>query len=314
MNTESGIDISVIITVSEVRDDFAQIYEDVRASLARIQKRCEFIFVEHADSAHARERISSLRDSHPDEVRLLSLRSVFCESDALAAGFSSARGRVIMVLPVYFQVQPRELDKLIAPLERDFDLIAARRVKRTDALLNRFESAVFNGLVRRLIGIDIHDLGCGVLAMRKEVADSLDLYGDMFRFMPVLAHRQGYRIGEVKIAHLKRRKKSGVYAPGVYLRRLFDIITLFFIVKFTKKPLRFFGLTGATIFFFGTLVNFYLMIVKFLGNPLANRPLLIMGTLFMVLGIQLVSIGLIGELIIFIHARRLKEYRVEKIV
>jgi glycosyltransferase involved in cell wall biosynthesis len=314
MHTEEKVDVSIIMTVCEAVDDVASTYEGVSVVLRRLNKTYEFLFVEHADSPHARAKINSLRDSFPRQVRMINLRSVFGESDALSAGFAHARGKLVLVIPAYFQIDLREIDRLLLPLDTEYDLVSARRIKRKDSALNRAESRVFNWLVRRLIGVEVHDLGSGVVAMRKEVADSLDMYGDMFRFIPILAHRQGYKITEALLTHVPRRKKSGLYAPGIYVRRLLDIVTLFFVIKFTKKPLRFFGLNGAAIFFLGTVINLYLVFYKFLGNPVANRPLLILGTLFMVLGIQLVSIGLIGELVIFVHARKLKEYRIEKIV
>ena len=165
-----------------------------------------------------------------------------------------------------------------------------------------------------MTGIEAHDLGCGVIAMKKEVALSLDVYGDLFRFIPLLAYQQGYRIGEIKVPHIKRRKKSGFYGIGVYSRRLLDILTLFFLVKFTKKPLRFFGLIGFGIFGAGTAINMGLTIQRTMGKALADRPMLILGVLLMVLGIQLFSIGLIGEIIIFTHAQKVKEYKIDEIL
>lgn len=308
------IDISVIVTVSDNIGDFGLIYKQISSVLEKRGKPFEIIFVEHADSRHAREKITTLRDRHPERISLMSLRSVFNESDALSAGFHQARGDIILVLPVYYQIDLAEIDRLFTPLQGDCDLVLARRIQRRDNLLNRIESSVFNWLVRVLMRVDVHDLGSGIIAMRKEVALALDMYGDMFRFIPVLAFRQGYSITETDLNHVCRTKKSGLYSPGIYVRRLLDIITLFFIIKFTKKPLRFFGVNGSVIFLAGSLINLYLVIYKFMGNPVADRPLLILGTLLMVLGIQLVSIGLIGELIIFVHARKLKEYHVEKIV
>lgn len=314
MHTEQKVDITVIVTVSECRDDFTDIYSQISAALGTAKKSFEVIFVEHADSVHAREKINAVIERNQGSVRLITLRSVFNESDALGVAFSEARGGIVLVLPVYYQIDVGQIASLLTPLDAECDLVSARRIHRKDNLLSRSESRVFNWLVRRLMGTDVHDLGSGVVAMKKDVALSLDLYGDMFRFIPVLAFRQGFKIREVGIKYMARRKKTGLYSPGIYVRRLLDIITLFFIIKFTKKPLRFFGINGAVIFFLGLIIDLYLVAYKFMGNPVANRPLLILGTLLMVLGVQLISIGLIGELIIFIHARQLKEYRIERIV
>lgn len=316
-HTLSSVNVAVILTVTHTAKTLEQIYAQLSQELINLEQRYEFIIVENLDQdqkAGIRATVSELQRRNPGLIRLLSLPSVFTESDALVAAFSCARATNVLVVPAYSLFDFRQIQKLLRPLAEGNDLVSAWRVNRKDSLLIRIQSRIFNGLVRRLIGLKIHDLGCGVMAMRREVAESLDIYGDMFRFIPVLAFRHGFQITEVPLEHVVQERKRVFYGPGTYVRRLLDIATIFFLVKFTKKPLRFFGLSGSAVFFMGTIVNMYLSFHKFLGNPIANRPLLILGTLFMVLGIQLVSIGLVGELIIFTHARKLKEYLVEKIL
>ncbi len=316
MNEEKNkhIDISVVVTITDDAEGIEQVYEAFSQKLAGMNKTFEFIFVQQVENESMWSCLQELYKKYSD-IRVIRLRSVFGESVALSAGFEQARGDYILTLPIYFQISPADIDKILLPLGKEYDLVTAWRYPRADSLLNRVESKIFNWLVCRITGIQVHDLGCGVTGMSREVALSLDIYGDLFRFLPILAYRLGYRIGEVKVSHCKRLKKSGVYGVGVYVRRLLDILTLFFIVKFTKKPLRFFGLLGFGCFGLGFISGLWLTAIKLLTNkPIADRPLLILAVLLIVLGIQLLSIGLIGEIIIFTHAKKIKEYNIEKIL
>ena len=306
-------DVSIIVTISESTSELENIYQEFSQKLENMDKSCEFVLVQYTDYPGLWDILQGLHKKYAN-VKVIKLRSVFSESVALSAGFEKAEGKYILTLPMYFQIDLDDIDKILLPLEDKFDLVTAWRHPRKDALLNRIESWVFNWFVSKMTGIEVHDLGCGVTGMTKEVTSSVDIYGDLFRFIPILVHRQGYRVGEVKIRHVKRLKKSGLYGIGLYVRRLLDILTLFFLVKFTKKPLRFFGLIGSGFFGLGFIIGLYLTIYKLLGNAIGNRPLLILGVLLMVLGIQLLSIGLIGEVIIFTHAKKVKEYNIEKIL
>jgi hypothetical protein len=174
---------------------------------------------------------------------------------------------------------------------------------------------VFHWLTARLTGAVFHDLTCGLRGMTREVAESLTLYGDLHRFIPVLAKRQGFRIAEVAVGQHPLDHGMRLRAPGVYLRRMLDILIVLFLAKFTKKPLRFFGLIGMLLFVGGSAVTLYLGLYRLLGfGGIAERPLLLLGVLLMVLGVQLLSIGLIGEIVIFTHARQLKDYKVQEIL
>jgi len=313
ISSNKQVDISIVVTISEKVTDLEKIYLQFLEKMLSLQKSCEFIFVYSLDYSGLWATLEELQRKYSN-IKIIKLRSVLSESVALSIGFENAKGKYILTLPVYFQISPDDIEKILQPLEAGYDMVTAWRYPRYDSFLNRLESKLFNWISRKLTGINLHDLGCGVTAMTKEVAGSLDIYGDLFRFMPILANRQGYRVGEVKVSHFRRIKKSGIYGIGVYIRRLLDILTIVFLVKFTKKPLRFFGLIGSLLFGSGFIISIHITIHKFLGNPIADRPLLILGVLLIVLGIQLISIGLIGEIIIFTHAKKIKEYNIEKIL
>ena len=160
-----------------------------------------------------------------------------------------------------------------------------------------------------------HDISCGLRVMRRQVAQELPLYGDFHRFIPLLAYQRGFTVEEVVVQQSQHDAPPRIYAPGVYLRRLLDVLTLFFLFKFAKKPLRFFGLVGSTLLGMGGCITGYMGVYRLLGfGPIADRPLLLFGVLLMVLGVQLFSIGLLGEIIIFTHARHVKEYQIDEVL
>jgi hypothetical protein len=213
-------------------------------------------------------------------------------------------------------VVPSEIHRVLAALgEGDTDLVVSRRFPRIDSLFNRCQGKVFHWMVRFLTGTIYQDISCGLRAMKHRVVDEVQLYGDLHRFLPLLAFQRGFKVVEIPVQQHRFDVKQRIQSPGVYLRRIIDIFTLFFLFKFTSKPLRFFGLVGSSLFVGGGLITSYLGIYRILGfGGIADRPLLILGVLLIVLGIQLFSIGLLGEIIIFTHARTTKEYQVREVL
>jgi glycosyltransferase involved in cell wall biosynthesis len=312
---ELACHISVIVPITERHDDLQEIYQQTANMLGRLERSVEFIFVVDGQKfAPAFEQLCEMQKAH-SELRVILLSKTFGEATALAVGFEQARGQIIITLSPYFQVEPVELLKMIARLEAGVDLVISRRYPRIDSVFNRAQSYVFHWLIRRLTGITYHDLGCGMRVMRKEVAKELELYGDLHRFIPLLALRLGFKVEEVEVRQSQQDTGLRVAGIGIYVRRFLDILTVFFITKFTKKPLRFFGLIAVFIFMAGLLPCIYLSLLKIIASAqLYDRPMLILGVLLMTIGVQIGSIGLIGELIIFTHARQMNDYRIEKIL
>lgn len=313
-DAENQVELSAVIPISERPDDLLEIHRQYNEQLSASGKSYEFVFVLDGPNAPALEQLTSLKRDHPS-IQLFILNRWVGEATALAVGLQKARGSTILALPPYFQVEPSEIRRLIETLGDDNDLVVAWRYPRTDSIFNRCQSWVFHRITRGLTGTNFHDVSCGFRIMKRKVAREVQLYGDLHRFFPLLAYQRGFRVTELQVRQSPHDAKRRVYGPGVYLRRLLDILTLFFIFKFTKKPLRFFGLVGSVLFGSGTVVTGYLGGYRLLGfGPIAERPLLILGVLLMVLGIQLFSIGLLGEIIIFTHARGVKDYEVREII
>lgn len=236
------------------------------------------------------------------------------EAAALQTGLQHAAGEAIVLLPSYRQVDESEIPRFTkAILEGSLDYIASWRNPRIDSWSERKLSRWFNAMTARVTGIELHDIASGLRAMRRRVVDEVPLHGDLYRFLPILAVMQGFRVGELPVRHVAERVRRGDYRPGIFVRRFLDLLSLFFLSKFTRKPLRFFGLLGTAVFALGAAILVYLTVDRILGRALADRPLLVLGVLMFVLGAQLFSIGLLGELIIFIYGRDVREYKVEAV-
>jgi hypothetical protein len=231
------------------------------------------------------------------------------EATLLKLALAQCRGPIIVTLPAYRRVHASVLPQLIARVEAGADLAVARRWPRRDSWVNRLQNRVFHAIVRRFAGGRIRDVACGVRAMRREVLEEVPLYGDFFRFLPLLALREGYRVEEVDSPQHPADVPARVYAPGVYLRRLIDLLGLFFLLRFTEKPLRFFGLLGSGLSMSGGLILAVLLVQRLGGEGIADRPLLLLGVLLVVLGVQAIALGLIGEIIVHLHAPRKRPYR-----
>lgn len=305
--------LSVVIPVSERHDDLTQLFAEYERALRAWPGRREFVFVLDGAFAQAEAQLSGIVNERED-CRLIRLARRFGESTALTAGFEQSSGGIILTLPAYHQVESAELPKLLAALD-GADMAVGRRWPRTDAVLNRIQAQAFHAFVRATTGAEFHDLGCGARALRRTAADEVHLYGDQHRFFPLLARQRGFRVVEVALPQSSLDRPARFYGVGVYPRRLLDLLTVFFLVKFTRKPLRFFGLIGASLFTLGVLALLWIIVQRyFFAVPMADRPALLLSTMVIVLGVQVLALGLIGELVIFAHASELKEYTIDKIV
>lgn len=308
-----NVDISVIIPVSERYDSVRELYNDYKGAMDASGKSYEFIYVLDGDFPDVFSELISLRDEG-EGIKVVKLSKWFGEATALTAGFEYSSADIILTLPAYYQMEPSEIPKILSDVQ-NYDMVIARRWPRVDSKLTQMQSRVFHGLLNFITETTFHDLGCSVRAFKRQVIDEIAVYGDQHRFLPVLAARQGFRIKESDVKQSTKDPHRRLYRTGVYSRRILDILTVFFLVKFTKKPLRFFGLVGSGLFALGGIFTLYLVYQRlFMDIALADRPALLLSSLLVVLGVQLFAMGLIGELIIFTHAKDIKEYTVEEIV
>jgi glycosyltransferase involved in cell wall biosynthesis len=262
------------------------------------------------------EVLEELKKAQTDEPRLqiLQLARTFGEATAIVAGFEISRGELILTLPAYFQVDPAEIGSMLAA-KGDNHMVVGHRWPRRGGSLEKLRRRMFHSLVGSVTGQRFRDLGCSVRLFDREILEELSIYGDQHRFLPLIAERSGFRVLELDVRQSTQDEFRGRYRVREYVRRLLDIFTIFFLTRFTKKPLRFFGMVGSVVLFVGAIGLLDVLIERlFFGQPLADRPALLLSSLLIVLGIQIGALGLLGELIIFTHARSMKEYRVERIV
>ena len=308
------IEVSVVVPVSERHDDIGKLYQVYADELANLGKSFEFIFVIDGEFPNAFDDLLKLQNEG-NPIKIIKFARNFGESTALMEGFRQAKASKILTLASYMQVEPKDLTKVFTAYDEGNDLIITRRYPRKDPLLNRVQSSVYHYLVRKSTGAPFKDITSGMRLMNKKSLSEFILYGDLHRFIPVFARQRGIKVKEVKVSQRKEDTQIRLVKPGIYLRRVLDILTLFFLVKFTKKPLRFFGLIGSFVFLSGFCIAAYLTILRLFGAvALSNRPLLLLGILLIVFGIQTFSVGLIGELILFAHAEELRDYNVEEII
>ena len=311
---DEGLDVTVVVPVQSPDAEVDQVVAALGAELEREGRSWECLFVFDGVFGSAWETVQALREKHGQRVRSISFKNPFGESVCLSAALERARGRYILTSPQYVQVDPIELGPMLAALDRGADFVTPWRHPRVDPWLNRLQSASFNWVIRRVVRMEFHDLNCYFRAIRREVLDDVAIYGDMYRFLPVIAFRQGYRVVEVRVRHLKEWGVAGFFGLGVYVRRFLDVLAVMFLTKFTLKPLRFFGTTGGLIALVGAGIVGYLTALKFLySEGVAGRPLFLIGVLLMAVGVQVIGFGLVGEIIIYSQARNLKEYRIERI-
>ena len=306
---DSGI-VSVVVPVVERTDDLLAVYHAFARELESRSEDLEFLFVFDGRFAPPPELVALSRENVG--VRIFRFAREFGETAALRIGIEKSRGDVVLTLPAYFQVQPDGVGRLLDAIAAGADMAVANRSPRLDSWLNRMQSRAFHRIVGGVTDQQFHDMACGVRAMRRTVAETLPLYGDLHRFIPALALREGYRVDEVPLAQHPSDARIRVYSPGVYFRRLIDIAAFFFLAKFTERPLRFFGLVGSVFLISGAALSLVLLIQRFEGQGIANRPALLLAVLLVALGVQLIGLGLVGEIIVHLRAPHRRAYRVRE--
>lgn len=314
ISRQTRVDISVIVPVLERHSDVELLFAQYKTGIERTGRSYEFVFVvdgPHADVTQGLARLSAAGE----RLTVIHMTRQFGEATALMVGFERATGDILLTLPGYFQIEASTgIESLIAGLQ-NADLVIGRREPRKGSWLESLRRKAFHGLLALVTNLRFQDLGCGARALRRAVADEVHLYGDQHRFLAVLADRQGFRVREQGVRQSAQDTFRGTYPLREYARGLLDIFTVFFLVRFTKKPLRFFGMLGVGTFGIGALVLLALVAERlFMGQALADRPALLLTSLLVVLGLQLFALGLLGELIIFTHARNLKDYKVAEVI
>ncbi|MCX2727439.1 glycosyltransferase family 2 protein [Thermomicrobium sp. 4228-Ro] len=302
------VDLSVVVPVYDEAASLPELYRELCEALQPLQLRSELIFVDDGSTDGSTAILQELFTGDP-RVQVIEFRRNFGKSAALAAGFRAARGRWIVTLDADLQDDPHEIPRLLEALEQA-DLVSGWKTPRRDPWTKRFPSWVFNWLVRLLTGVHLHDVNCGLKAYRAEVVREIPLYGELHRFIPILAHARGFRVVELPVAHRPRRYGRSKYGPTRFARGLFDLLTVLFLIQYSPRPLHLFGWFGLAALGIGTTINAYLSVQWFLGHPIGHRPLLTLGVLLMTIGAQFFLTGLLAELIT--HSAPRQDYSIRQ--
>ena len=302
--------VSVIVPVTERPEPLAELFLEYSAPLAEADIPYEFVFVAEPRN---RERVEPLRAlaERGQPIRVYEVGHTVGESVLLKLGAAHSRSDVLLVLPAYRRVEASVLTELLDRIQDGADLVNCRRSPRSDSWLNRIQTRLLHLVVGGLSGGQVRDVASGVRGVRRDVLAEIPLYGDFYRFLPVIAMREGYRVEEVDAPQHARDAKTRIHSPGIYLRRLIDVFGLFFLARFTFKPLRFFGMIGGIMTILGGSILALLFVQRLMGESLAGRPLLLLGVLVFTLGIQAIALGLIGEIIVHFNAANRSPYRVQ---
>ena len=295
--------ISVVVPVHNEERSVALLLDEIGSALEPLGREWQAVFVDDGSTDGSFAALTRLHAAN-DNVRVVRLRRNFGKATALAAGFEEAAGELIVTIDADLQDDPAEIPGLLAKLDEGFDLVSGWKARRRDPWSRRFLSRVFNAATRRLSGVRLHDMNCGLKAYRAEAVRGLSLYGELHRFLPVLAHQRGFRIAELPVNHRPRAHGRSRYGLERYFRGFFDLLTVAFIGRYRQRPLHLFGGLGLVLCALGSAILLYLTIVKLGGAAIGHRPLLTLGVLLVVVGMQFFSLGLIGELVLSQHEAR----------
>ena len=306
--------ISIVVPVRDEERSIEPLYGELCGALDGLRDEWEVVYVDDGSADGTFAELVRLHDAHAN-VRVVRLRKRLGKAAALDAGFAEAAGETIVTIDGDLQDDPAEIPRLLAKLDEGFDLVSGWKQDRRDPLSRRVPSRVFNRVAGWVSGTRLHDMNCGLKAFRAEVARELSLYGELHRFIPLLATDRGFRVAEVPVNHRARSHGRSRYGMERYVRGFLDLLTVAFISRYRHRPLHLFGGVGLALAAIGFVVLSYLTVLKLTGEAIGGRPLLVLGVLLVVVGIQLLSLGLISELITSHHAGRARaEGRSERLV
>jgi len=301
--SRGSLSISLVIPVLNERPSLDDLNARLAAVLSVFAVQYEIIFVDDGSTDGSVDAIKELQRRN-SSVRYIRFRRNFGKSAALAAGFRSARYPLVVTMDGDLQDLPEQLPLLIDKLNEGYDLVSGWRQHRSDPLTTRIGSKLYNWTTSMLTGVRLHDINCGFKCYRREVLDEVMIYGERHRYIPVLASYRGFRLGEVKIEHAPRRHGKSHYGIGKVFGGVFSLLSVILMTRYTNRPLHFFGLMGVLLGGLGTAIDLYLVALRlFFRQWLSNRPLLIIGTLLIIVGVQFVLFGLLAEMVAFSYRR-----------
>jgi glycosyltransferase involved in cell wall biosynthesis len=296
VKTVSFKKVSVIIPLLNEEESLEPLTQEIQKAFSRISSDYEIIFVDDGSTDKSLNVIKKLRSSD-NKIKYSSFQKNYGKSAALQIGFKRATGSAVITMDADLQDDPSEIPNLLTKLDEGYDLVSGWKKHRQDPFIKKHSSKFFNYVTRVMSGIKIHDFNCGLKAYRIEVVRRMNVYGELHRYMPVLAKWEGFSVTEIPVKHHPRRYGKTKFGVSRFFKGFVDLITVIFTTRYIKRPMHLFGFIGALSFLVGVLVNLYMTIEWFMGVPIKNRPLLFLGILLIIVGVQFFAVGLLGELV-----------------
>ncbi len=296
------LDLSIVIPVYNEEENILPLYQRLKDALSQLNQSYEIIWINDGSSDGSLEMLKKIHQ-HDRHIKIISFRRNFGQTAALSAGFDYARGEIIMTFDSDLQNDPEDIKKLMDKMKEGYDLVSGWRYDRKEPFLTRrLPSQMANFLISHVSKVKLHDYGCTLKAYRQDVVKSLNLYGEMHRFIPALASIRGITFAEIKVKHHPRTKGKSKYGISRTMRVLLDLFTVKFLMSFSTRPMQIFGLMGVIFSFLGFVIALYLSVLRlFFQQSIAGRPLLLLAILLIILGFQFISLGLLGEMMVRTH-------------
>lgn len=306
--------LSFVIPAKDEQDSVGPLYQEISKEAGKLTKQFEIIFIDDGSRDRTYEILEKLAKKDKN-VKIVKFRGNWGKAAALQTGFSLATGDIIFTLDADLQDNPTEIPKFLAKLAEGYDLVSGWKKERYDPWHKVIPSRILNWLTGKLTGVKLHDINCGFKAYRKEVVQDLNLYGELFRFIPVFADKLRFRVTEIPIEHHARKHGKSKFGWERNIKGFLDLITIVFLTGYDRRPGHFFGTLGLTSFFFGFLIGLYITSLKLsTGNIQGRSPLLFLGILLMVIGIQLISTGLLAEMMLYSRQKQDYKQAIDKLI
>ena len=303
--------LSIVIPVYNEKENIKDLYNEISPVLLNMNMGSEIIFVDDGSSDGSLELLTDLFEKHED-IKVVSFRRNFGKASALMAGFKETSGEIIVTMDGDLQDDPKEIPRFIEEIKKGLDLVSGWKFKRNDPVTKTIPSKFANMVISLFTRIKLHDLNCGFKAYRRDLVDELNIYGELHRFIPVLAAQRGFRIGEIKINHRPRTRGKSKYGVDRLIKGFIDFMTVLFITNFMQRPSHLFATTGIIFTAGGIAINAYITYLRISTGNIQNRfPLLMLGILLMTLGFQFVFTGLLAEMIAKSYSKSEPDYSIK---
>ncbi len=312
---KKNLDLSIIIPLFNEEESLKELYNEIRIELKKLGVLSfETIFINDGSTDASQNVIEKLHQKNNNHIKYAQLRTNQGKSTALSLGFKIASGKRIITLDADLQDDPKEIQRFLSKLDEGFDLVSGWKKNRKDSSLKNISSKFFNFIVGKTFNLSLHDMNSGFKAYRAEVLDTINIYGELHRYIPAFASFNGFRVTEIAVSHRKRKYGKSKFGLVRFIHGFLDLLTAVLITKFRSRPLHLFGYIGLLFLMIGVAIAVYLTYVKFiLGESIGTRPLLLFSVMLMIMGVQIGVFGLVGELITLNSNREASDFNLKKI-